>query len=269
MMIPDDHSKLFTVAEVSKACDISRTSLIRLEESGFFAPHHIDPDTGYRYYDVINIVEIGRYKRLRTIGLTRSEIKDFFHGRTDYRDFLEEQQKKLNELQDFVDELKLLLGHNDYSHSLLALPPQVCYCEDFVPSSYKEGMIQAYQIYEKVIAEGYRVVSEEPPFVISEDWSKTTKASPSGCRFTVCIRVLPPSGWSNDPHLRSFPETRVLCVSAFGSLSIIPDVISELNLQLYERRLESNGPLRFIGLVTNAASDSGFIIKCIMPVKTK
>ena len=32
-MISKDYPKLFTVAEVSKACDISRTSLIRLEES--------------------------------------------------------------------------------------------------------------------------------------------------------------------------------------------------------------------------------------------
>ena len=124
-MFSDDYSRLFTVAEVSKACDISRTSLIRLEESGFFKPHHIDPDTGYRYYDVKNIVEIGRYKRLRTIGLTRNEITDIFHGNTDRVKFLEDMRKKLNDLQTFVDEFGLLLGHNDYCHSLLALPPPV------------------------------------------------------------------------------------------------------------------------------------------------
>lgn len=130
-------------------------------------------------------------------------------------------------------------------------------------------MIQAYQIYEKVISEGYTVLSEEPPFIISEDWSSLTKESPLGCRFTLCVQILPSSDRSQDPHLRSFPETKALCVSGLGGFSILPEIIQKLNTQLSERRLERSGLMRFVAFVTDAASDRDYIIKFIMPVKTK
>ncbi len=267
-MASKDYSKLFTVAEVSKACDISRTSLIRLEESGFFKPCRIDPDTGYRYYDIKNVVEIGRYKRLRTIGLTRNEITDIFHGKIDRDRFLEEQRKKLNELQNFVDEFELLYGLKDFSYSFVTLPAITCYCEDFDPASYNEGAISAHLAYERVISAGYRLMPEKPPFILSDEWSVISENSPQGCHFTVCIHVLPVPGQANDPHLRNFPETKAISVSAFGDFSIIPDVISKLYEQLPPKKLERTGPVRFIVLATDVASEGNYIIKFIMPVNT-
>ena len=45
MIFPEER-KLFTVKDVSRACGVSRATLIRMEESGFLTPHHVNPDTG-------------------------------------------------------------------------------------------------------------------------------------------------------------------------------------------------------------------------------
>ncbi len=68
--------KLFTINEVSRACGLSRTTLIRLEESGFFTPYRVDPDTGYRYYDTYNVTVLGEYLRLQAIDIPTCDFYD-------------------------------------------------------------------------------------------------------------------------------------------------------------------------------------------------
>ena len=46
---------LFSIKEMSNICGISRTSLLRLEEDGFLTPYHVNHETGYRYYDLLNV----------------------------------------------------------------------------------------------------------------------------------------------------------------------------------------------------------------------
>ena len=79
--------KLFTIKEISHACGVSRATLIRMEEDGFFRPYWIDPDTGYRYYDTQNVAAVGQDQRLHTIGLSRKEIADLYLEREDSESF--------------------------------------------------------------------------------------------------------------------------------------------------------------------------------------
>ena len=57
-MIFPDNRKLFTIKEMTQACGVSRTTLIRMEEDGFLKPYRVDPDSGYRYYDLQNVTEL-------------------------------------------------------------------------------------------------------------------------------------------------------------------------------------------------------------------
>ncbi len=259
--------KLFTIAEVSRACGISRTSLIRLEESGFFKPCRIDPDTGYRYYDVNNMIEIGRYKRLQVIGLTRSEITEFYHDRIDFDRFMETQRQKLNLLQQFVDEFELRHTPGKHHYSLATLPDMTCRSEDIFPSSFKEAEHQGFMFFEKVAAEGFRMIPEQPPFLISDNWSALKLDSPSEGRFTVCIPVIPEPDRTKDTRLRHFPGSKAISVCGFGGYSILPELISKLYDRVSENRLEIADPLRFIPLTANVVTRDNYIIKLILPVK--
>ncbi|MCR5357189.1 MAG: MerR family transcriptional regulator [Lachnospiraceae bacterium] len=268
MVFPDEH-KLFTVAEVSRACGISRTSLIRLEECGFLKPCHVDPVTGYRYYDVNNIVEVGRYKRFQAIGLNRNEISDIYHNRIDPDRFIEEQRQRLNEMQRFINEFELSHGHKKYLRAFGELPEMTCCCEDISASSFKELGMAAYKTYEKVIAGGFCVIPRRPPVIISDAWQSLPKDSPSGCRFTVCIPVITNPKQSADARLRHFPASDSISLSGFGAFSILPELIKQLYKETDKRKLKPAGPLR---LIVFSASDNpdleagNYVYEFIMPV---
>ncbi|MCR5774270.1 MAG: MerR family transcriptional regulator [Lachnospiraceae bacterium] len=263
---PDD-KKLFTVAEVAHSCGISRTSLIRLEESGFLRPAHVNPATGYRYYDVRNIVEIGRYKRLQAIGLTRKEMADYYRGHIDPEQFIEEQRKKLNELQHFINEFELRYTEKKLLDTFMVLPDMICYCEDISSSSFKEAEALAYATYKKVVVKGLRVLPDQPPLIISDNWEDLDKDSPSGCNLTVCIPVKEPLEQDRDPYLRAFPSHEALSVCGAGRYSILTDLISKLHSLLHERGLKSDGPARVIILATHVTTPDEYIFECILPIK--
>lgn len=60
MFFPENQ-QLFTVSEMTRACGVSRTTLIRIEECGVLTPCHINPETGYRYYNAYNAAQVGQY----------------------------------------------------------------------------------------------------------------------------------------------------------------------------------------------------------------
>ncbi|MCR5626792.1 MAG: MerR family transcriptional regulator [Lachnospiraceae bacterium] len=259
--------KLFSVAEVSYACGISRTSLIRLEESGFLKPYHVNPETGYRYYDVKNIVEIGRYKRLQAIGLTKREMTQFYRGQVDPERFIEDQRKKLNELQHFINEFELRYTEKNYTESFTAFPEMICYCDDISSSSFKEAEYLAYTTYKEVIAGGFRVIPDQPPVIISDNWSDLEKDSPEGCKLTVCIPVKEAFEQDKDPHFRLFPSSDAFSVCGFGDYSILSDLISRLYALLEEKNLRQDGPVRVIILVTQKSTPNDYIFECMVPIK--
>ena len=73
--MPDE--KLYTTREVAKICGISRATLLRMEEAGFDTPRKINPESGYRYYDAMNILKIQRYLSLTRLGLRQRDIKGY------------------------------------------------------------------------------------------------------------------------------------------------------------------------------------------------
>ena len=100
-MIFTDQRRLFTSAQVCRACGISRTSLFRLEEIGFLTPYSVNPDTGYRYYDLQNITAVGQFQKMQEIGLSKKEIVDLYLEQIDSEEFLKTQRQKLNMMQRF------------------------------------------------------------------------------------------------------------------------------------------------------------------------
>jgi DNA-binding transcriptional MerR regulator len=63
MIYPED-IQLFSIHEFSRACGVSRASLLRMEECGFLTSCRIDSETGYRYYDAHNAAGAGQFKLL-------------------------------------------------------------------------------------------------------------------------------------------------------------------------------------------------------------
>ncbi len=135
MLFPDQR-KLFTSAEVCRACGISQTSLFRLEEIGFLKPYRINPDTGYRYYDLQNITAVGQFQRMQGMELSKKEIADVYHERVNSEDFLQAQRRRLNMLQRFLDKYEFRHSKaKEHPGSYITLPAVTCYCVDIIAYS--------------------------------------------------------------------------------------------------------------------------------------
>ena len=272
-MIYPEERKLFTVKDVSRACGVSRASLIRMEEGGFLEPYHVDPDTGYRYYDMQNVAAIGQYQRLQSIGLSRSEIVDVHFGRVDSAEFIARQRRKLESMRRFLNEYEMSRDRSRNRMSSYAiLPPVTYYCAEVCAPSAEEAATLAYVAHERCMAEGYRLLGSEPGAMMVDDWRAWARAPWTECRVTMCIPVVPSPDTNEDPNLRSFPETEALTILGFGGYSVIPELWKQLYGELDKAGIEQSGPGRLIALVAPYVGahirPDEFCYECIIPIHT-
>jgi len=262
---------LFTVKDISHACGVSRTTLIRMEECGFLTPYRIDSKTGYRYYDANNIAQIGQYQLLQTFGLSRKEITDFYFQRIDTEDFLKVQRQKINRLQRLLSKLEIRYHRsNNPPLSFAELPEVTCYCKATQDISPEDFETFTYNTYQKMIKEGFQVDGSEPIFVILPDNLHTTSIKNEGqSGVTICIPVIPPSVPS--PNLKTFPACYAFTLIGYGDYSIIPSLFEQLWNEVSARNLKPIGPERLLALVApyvgEHISPEHFCFECVVPVE--
>lgn len=76
--MPEDMKKLFQITEAARACSLSRSTLLRLEEKGLLTPAYTAPDSGRRYYDNHNVARILQIEKLKAMGLGTEDIAAYF-----------------------------------------------------------------------------------------------------------------------------------------------------------------------------------------------
>ena len=97
---------MYTIGETSSLNQISIKALRHYDKIGLLKPAYIDDQNGYRYYTYEQFSYIDKIKRYKNLGMSLSEIKDFFETQSNQviEDFLE-QQKEIVE----KNERKLIL----------------------------------------------------------------------------------------------------------------------------------------------------------------
>ena len=238
--------RTFSVREMAHACGVSRSTLIRMEECGFLTPYYIHPDTGYRGYDAYNAAQIGQFLLLQQLGLTRTEITDFYYRKEASEDFLKTQRARLSLMQRILEELEVRIDSSrNFSSSFLDLPEMVCYCDRKTVESPGEGEDFFHEVHERCISEGFQLMGTEPMFGLSQDDYRELTARPQ--EITACIPVIP-SGTGN-PYLTAFPATRAFSMVAYGNYQVIGELCKRFWAEFDKRKLKAKGPARFIGLV--------------------
>lgn len=73
--------QLFQITEAARACGLSRSTLMRMEEKGLLMLAYTAPDSGRRYYDNHNVARILQIEKFKAMGLSAGEIAAYFaHG---------------------------------------------------------------------------------------------------------------------------------------------------------------------------------------------
>lgn len=270
-MIYPENRYLFTMKDICHACNISRATLIRMEESGFLTPYKIDEHTGYRYYDADNIAQIGQYRILQELGLSRNEITDIYYRNFDAQTFIMHQQEKINNLQKALDKFELIYTKNkNHDISYINLPEVTCYCVSTPISAFDAMETHAFEIYQQIVREGFQINGAEPMFVYFQSSNtSSTNTENQTTLATVCIPIVP--NQLDSPNIQTFPACRAFSLIEYGDYPTIIGLIHQAMQEVTTRGLKPIGPARIICLVaayTGAhISNNDFCYQYALPIE--
>ena len=159
---------LFQISEAARACGVSRSTLLRMEEKGLLKPAYVSEESGRRYYDNFNIAQIMQVEKFKAMGLNSEEIIRYYESGGQIEPLRAALEYKLCELQNGVEELRLRSAEpGTYSISETIIPEMVCVMRKSMGHTIKDKYEASFNAYAECIRKGYRL-SGDPLFTISD-----------------------------------------------------------------------------------------------------
>ncbi len=239
--------ELFQITEAARACGLSRSTLMRMEERGLLRPAYVAPESGRRYYDNFNVARILQVEKFRAMGLSTEEIADYFVRGGEANGLLAALESRLHELERSVEEMRLRAAEGpSVSVQMMELPAVTCCLRWHRGSTLEERYAAMFDFYSACIRRGC-VLSDEPLFTISDRADYLGGAlSAEPYRYAVCVPVRPESAPADAVTL---PACRALSVLYCGDYSGVDDMWLTLGREVKARNLTPTGLPRVLGIV--------------------
>lgn len=238
---------LFSIRQAARACSLSRSSLIRLEEKGLLTPACTDPDSGYRYYDNNNIARILQIQKFQWMGFRPEEIISYYESGGKAEGFLASLEQRLSVLQQQIAEMRLR-SHDipDKSLSISEIPETVCCVRRFQGNSGQDKYHALYDFFHECVEKGI-ALAPKPFFLVNErtDYLEG-EISPTPHDFYTCIPILPEHA---PEDAVTIPACTALSLLYYGSYDNLNEAYLYLGEQVHKRELTPAGYIRIIGLV--------------------
>lgn len=238
---------LFSISQAAHACNLSRSSLIRLEEKGLLTPAQTNAKSGYRYYDTNNITRILQIQKLQWMGFSPEEIISYFESGGKADGLLEALEQRLSVLQQQIAEMRLRSQDvPDMSLSLLKIPETLCCVRKEHGSLIQDKYHASYTFFHECVEKGI-ALAPKPFFFINErtDYLEG-KITSTPYDFYTCIPVLPEQ--APEDAVR-FPACTALSLIVYGDFSNQNEALLYLGEQVRKRRLTPAGYVRGVSLV--------------------
>ncbi len=262
-----DH--LFSISQAAKSCNLSRSTLLRLEDRGLLAPAYTEPGSGRRHYDVFNICRILQIQKFQSMGFTNEETISYYAGKGEAQNLLAIIEEKLSALQESLEEMLLRTqNHPDLSVQMLRLPEVLCCVREHIGQSAEEKYNALYVYLNECIARG-DVLSNEPLFLVNHQTDYLDGRLEHGpIRFQTCVPVQT-SKFSDD--LVRFPSCNAISVLYYGNYQNIDTAYYRLGEEVKKRNLTPDGFLRAIGVVApyvgHEIDPNRYCTRYVLPVK--
>ena len=242
-----DTKKFFQITEAARACGLSRSTLMRMEEKGLLTPAYIAPDSGRRYYDNFNVARILQVEKFKAMGLSNGEIAAYFAHGGDASQLLAALESRLRELERSINEMRLRAAETDaFSVQMMTLPAVTCCIRWCVGHTFEERYDAMYDFYSQCIRKGY-TLSDEPLFTLSERRDYLDGyIGDTPYPFAVCVPVRPEKA---PAEAKLLPECRALSVLYCGDYSGVDEAWLTLGREVKARGLTPAAPPRVLGIV--------------------
>ena len=163
-----DTKKLYQITEAARACGLSRSTLMRMEERGLLTPAYIAPESGRRYYDNFNVARILQVEKFKAMGLSTEEIADYFARGGEASELLAVLENRLRDLQRSVEEMRLRAAEGPgISVQMMTLPAVTFLARRCEGHSVDEKTAAMYDFYGECVRWGC-TLSDEPIFNIQQ-----------------------------------------------------------------------------------------------------
>ena len=238
---------LFSISQAAHACNLSRSSLIRLEERGLLTPAHTNVKSGYRYYDNYNIARILQIQKFQRMGFSPEEIISYYESGGKADELLAALEQKLYLLQQQIAEMRLR-SHDvpDMSLSILKIPETVCCVRRYQGAMIQDKYHASYDFFHECVEKGI-ALAPKAFFLIDErtDYLEGELSS-APHDFYVCMPVLPEQA---PEDAISIPACTALSLLVYGNYSNLNETYLYLGEQVRKRGLTPAGYIRMIALV--------------------
>ncbi len=263
-------NRLFTVSQAAKACGISRSTLLRMEEKGLITPAYTNPKSGRRYYDLFNVSSCAQIQKFQAMGFGSGDILAYYDGGGDADTLLNTLEDRLQLMQRFVEEMRLFSQkEQETSIQILHMPAVTCYTKKGLGITAQDTYDLMVEAYEECIEKGF-VISGEPIFSISErtDYLEGYLTKEPFMK-TACVPVIPPEKTCGE--IVSFPACKVLSLLYYGGYDRLETSYLLLGEEIRKRGLKPKGFVTGIGIVAPATGrnvdEKRYCSRIVVPIE--
>ena len=151
---------MYKIGDFSNMSKTTIKALRYYEKEGLLKPVYVDLNTGYRYYETSQLVEISKIISLRQIGLSIKDIKNIIDG-YDMENILNKRKKEIEDnltiFNTQLSKINYLLEENNMKNEIFIkeIPSYIIY--------YRDGIISDFsKISEFVLQSGSECAKANP-----------------------------------------------------------------------------------------------------------
>ena len=252
-----DTKNLFKIGEVTKALGLTRRMLINYEELGLVTPAFKNGNQGFRYYSADNMVHIRLIRTLQKLGLSLSEIREYFNDTTHLEDQIDRLVLLRNQLDQCIAQLHLRqFEESSQEIYQVTLPEFNAFCRDFKTADLAEKTAQLRQTY--IDALKHFPADNENRMCIQIPAGSDSEG-------TYIIPVLADAGLKD---IRHFPQAAAICIYYRGPYENFPKVHERLMQYALDNNMTPHGYFRNIymeGPPTHGTNKEAYVTQIALP----
>lgn len=254
-----DTKNLFKMGEVTKALGLTRRMLINYEELGLVTPAFKNGNQGFRYYSADNMVHIRLIRTLQKLGLSLSEIREYFNDTTHLEDQIDRLVLLRNQLDQCIAQLHLRqFEESSQEIYQVTLPEFNAFCRDFKTADLAEKTAQLRQTY--IDALKHFPADNENRMCIQIPAGSDSEG-------TYIIPVLADASLKD---IRHFPQAAAICIYYRGPYENFPKVHERLMQYALDNNMTPHGYFRNIymeGPPTHGTNKEAYVTQIALPIK--
>ena len=263
---------MYKIGDFSKMSKVTIKALRYYEKEGLLKPVFIDQNTGYRYYETSQLVEISKIISLRQAGIPIKEIKKILNGEdivTILKSRKKEIEKNLININMELSKINYLLEEKNMESQITIkeLPSGIAYYKEGVIKNYSELAGFVLQTGEECIKLNPNLKCTEPGYCYVNYLDGEYKEENIKIRYVETVQE---KGIENEKiKFTELKPIKAVCIYHKGAYSNLRDSYNKILKYIEENKLEIIDTPRecYIDGCWNKEKEEDYLTEIEFPIK--